>query len=302
MVRTAALALGVFLGACGGGDPTNPGGGGGGGVTNFTAKIDGADWAPDVPPTAVNAAAGFYSITGFRSTGSNNYTLVFTLANITGPGTYPLGVTPQMFGGAAQLSQPPASGWATPTNGTAGEIVITTLSATRMVATFAFVATPLMGTSVNKTVTQGQFDVPVSGNFGVAAANQGSSFSGTIGGSEGFVGSIGSASLVTSGTPNLVILVNNDLRTLTIGVANMTGAGTYTLGASPARTIQLGGSAANPLAAWTSNTAGGSGSVTITSATSGRIVGSFTATVVGVSGGASGPLTVSGSFSMGGSF
>ena len=286
-VRSACVFL---LAACGGGDPSGPGGGGG--VTNFTAKIDGVAWAPDFSPMAVNAAAGLYSITAFKSTGSNPYTIVLSLANITGTGTYPLGVTPQIFGGSAQVSDL-SSGWATPNTGQDGTLVITTLTATQIVGTFSFVATPILTATGNKTVTEGQFDIPVTGTAGLAAANQGSSVTGTFGGAS-FVGATGLA-LLTSGT--LTIVSNSPGRTITISITNMTGAATYALAGT--RVIQVGDGLG---AAWTSNTTGGSGSVTITSATSGRIVGTFTGTVVGVLGGASGPMAISGSFSMGGSF
>jgi hypothetical protein len=288
MRRSVLFACALVTAACGGGGPTNPGGGG---VTNFTAKIDGTAWAPEFSPIAVNAAAGLYSISAFKSTGADNYTIVLSLSNITGTGTYPIGVTPQVFGASALISQAPSSGWSSPLSGDAGEIVITTLTATRMVATFEFLATPLMGTAVNKTVTEGQFDIVVSGTGGLAAANQGSSLTGTIGGP--FIGATGAVSL-NSGT--LTIVSTNPTRNITIGIANMTGAGSYTLGASPLRTIQVGDGVG---AVWTSNTSGGSGSVTISSATTQRIVGTFTAAVVGVAGSASGTLNISGSFNMG---
>lgn len=298
MRRIVLFTFALLAVACGGGGPTNPGGGGG--ATNFTAKIDGVAWAPDIAPavTAQNPTPGFYSITALKSTGSNNYSIGLQLYNITGTGTYPLGVGLQMFGGSGIVSQPPGSGWSTPLTGVDGQIQITTLTATRMVGTFDFVATPLSGSAVNKTVTEGQFDLLVAGTGGVAAANQGSSFSGSIGGTETFVGSAGTA-LVTSG--NLLILVNNGTRTVTLSVANFAGANTYTLGASPARSVQVGGSPTNALAAWTSNTTGGSGSIVVLTSNTGRIGGSFNATVVGI-GGTAGSLTVSGSFSMGGTF
>ncbi len=291
----ALLVLSLVLGACGGGDPSNPGGGGNG-ITNFTAKVDGVDWNPEFAVTAINGAAGTYSITALRVSGSNNYTMVFSLYNITGPGTYPLGVGVFVFGGTALISQVGTDGWSTPLSGAAGQIVITTLSATRMVGTFEFVATPITGTAANKTVTQGVFDIPVSGTFGVLSAtgNQGNSLTGNISGA--FVAS-GALATLTGATPQLTITAQNLVRSVSIGVANMTGPGTYTLSATtPVRTIQVGDGLG---AAWTSATAGGSGSVVITSVTATRIMGTFTATVIGVAGGASGPLSVSGTFNLG---
>ena len=295
MRRVATLLLCTLVAACGGGDPTNPGGGGGG-ITNFTAKIDGVDWAPEFAVTAINPTPGFYSITAVKTMGANNYTMVLQVFNITGPGTYPLGVTVQMIGGTAQLSQAPSSGWGTPGSGAAGQVVITTLSATQMVGTFEFTATPLMGSAVNKTVTQGQFDIPVSGTGGLAAANQGSTVTASLGG-QAFTAATGSIILTTGGNPVLTIVATNLTRNITISLADMTGAATYTLStSSPVRTIQVGDGTGM---VWTSGTTGGSGSVTISSVTAQRIIGSFTATVIGFLGGATGPMTVSGNFSMG---
>lgn len=296
MRLVATLLLSIAMAACGGGDPTIPGGGGNG-ITNFTAKVDGVDWNAEFPVTAINGAAGLYSISALRVSGSNAYTLIFTLYNITGPGTYPLGVGAFNFGGTALISQVGTDGWSTPLSGVAGQIVITTLSATQMVGTFSFVATPLLGgAGASKTVTQGVFDIPVSGTFGVVSAtgNQGSSLTGNIGGT--FVAASALVSL-NGATPQLTITAENLVRNVSIGVANMTGPGTYTLSATtPVRTILVGDGVG---AVWTSATTGGSGSVIVTSVTATRIMGTFTATVIGVAGGASGSLSISGTFNLG---
>jgi len=55
----------------------------------------------------------------------------------------------------------------------------------------------------------------------------------------------------------------------------------------------------NPMATWASQVAGGSGSVQVTSVTASRIVGSFSATLVPIAGGATGNLAVSGNFEIG---
>ena len=265
------------------------------------AKIDGVDWNPELAVTAINASAGLYSISAFRSTGSNNFSMVFTLYNITGPGTYLLGVGVFAFGGTALISQVGTDGWSTPLNGVAGQIVITTLSATQMVGTFTFTATPLLGgAGASKSVTQGVFDIPVSGTGGVVSAtgNQGSSLTGNVGGT--FVASSALVTLTTGGTPVLTIVGNNGVRALSISLGNMTAPGTYTLSATPSRTINVSGAPSIPLAAWMSELTGGSGSVVITSVTATRIMGTFTATLIPVpASGAVGNLAVSGTFNLG---
>ncbi|MSR21019.1 MAG: hypothetical protein EXR91_08575 [Gemmatimonadetes bacterium] len=178
--------------------------------------------------------------------------------------------------------------------------MITTLSATQMVGTFQFTTTELTGPASTKTVTQGVFDIPVSGTGGVVSAtgNQGNSLTGNVGGT--FVASSALAT-VAGGTPVLTIVGNNGVRTVSISLGNMTGPGTYTLSATaPSRTINVGGAPSIPLAAWMSELTGGSGSVIITSVTGTRIMGTFTATLISVpASGAIGNLAVSGTFNMG---
>jgi len=300
-VRPGALALlaGVLLIGCGGG-ATGPDddGGDGGGLPNFTATIEGVVWRPSIAVSAINPLAGLYSITATRTLGSDNYTMVFSLWNIKGPGTYPLGVGAQMQGGTAQLSQPPSSGWNTPLSGTAGSIVITTLTATRMVASFNFVAEGSSGSAGTRTVTSGSFDIPVTGAGGVAAENQGHVVTGSIGGP--FTGAAAAMVLTTGANPVLTITANNTVRSITISVANMTGPGTYPLSAlTPVRTIGVSGAPGNLFATWASQVAGDSGTVTVSSVSTARLVGSFTATLAPLAGGAAGNLAVSGSFDMG---
>jgi hypothetical protein len=283
-----------LVAACGGGDgSTNPFENG---VENFTATIDGVAWNAEFEPIASNPQAGLYVISGVRTTGTV-YTMVITLHNITGTGTYPLGVNLQVFGGHVVLSDA-TSGWSTTLDGAAGEIVITTLTATRIAGTFEFVADPL-ATGSARTVTDGQFDVAITGTGGVAAANQGSSITGSLGGA--FTAAQVVHSLSAGGTPTLTIVANNSDRSVTMSIAEVTGADTYTLsGSSPVRTIFANVEAGNPTAVWRSDLSGGSGSVIISSMTADRIVGTFTATLVPSPGtGASGDRPVSGNFSLG---
>jgi hypothetical protein len=293
------LALLLALAACKSDSATGPGGTDG--LPAFTAKIDGTAWQATFAVTAQNPTPGLYSITATRTTGSNAYTMVFALYNIRGPGTYALGVAPNVFGGTAQLSQAPSSGWATPLNGVAGEIVITTLTATRMVATFQFTAEPILsGTTGTKVVTEGKLDIPVAGTGGVAPDNAGSRVTGSVGGAFSAAGATATITNVGGSNPIFTLVANNSVRGLSISLANMTGPGTYALSATtPIRTIGVTGTTGNLLATWASQGAGGSGSVTISSLTATRIAGTFNATLVPLGGGATGNLTVSGTFDMG---
>ncbi len=294
---TAAL---MTLSACGGSNPAGPGGGNQN-LPNMSAKIDGVLWQPTLAVQAVNAGAGLYTITAFQTTGANNYGMVIQLYNIKGPGTYPLGVGVSVFGGTGQLSRAPNGGWSTPLNGNSGQIVISTLTATRMVATFRFDTTPLLtGATGTPKVTDGTLDIPVSGTAGLALPNQGSSFTGTVNGPFFASNVAGSITNAGGGNPILTLVANDGTRSVTMSIANMTGPGTYPLQAStPVRSIQASGIPGNLLATWGSQLTGGSGSVIISSVTTSRIIGSFSGVLAPLAaGGATGNLTVSGSFEL----
>jgi hypothetical protein len=255
-------------------------------------------WAANIA-TAVHAAPGLYSITGLQTT-AGGYSMVFQLGNIGGPGTYALGTTQQMFGGAVSVSHTTLGGWSTPLNGAAGEFVVSTLTATRMTGAFNFTATPLTGAATTPlAVTNGAFDIAVTGNPGALPANAGRRITATIGGAS-FNAAAASVILTTGASPTLTIVGNNSERTVTISLMNVTAAGTFPLSSAlPIRTLQVGGAPGNPLASWASQATGGSGTVIVSSLTASRIVGSFTATLVPLGGGATGTITVTGNFDMG---
>ena len=291
-MRAVALASIIALGACGGGG-TGPDGNGGG--VGFSARIDGAVWSANAAVTAVNNLPGRYFI---MAAGNLNYTLTFELLNIPGPGTYPLGVYDSMHGGYGSLTQPgSSSSWTSPFNGNAGQFVITELTATRMVGTFAFVADADVGAATGtRTVTEGTFDVAVLQTGGVADPDMGSRFTATLGSTPQFYASQVTPTLF--GADDLMISAQSESRTVTISLMDISLAGTNVYNTStslPIRTILVGTTAGG----WTSATTGGSGSVNLT-ATADRFSGTFTATLIGPTGGGpTTPMTVSGTFSIG---
>lgn len=289
----ALLAGLVLVAACGSADPNPSGNPSTDGPVKAT--INGQAWASSASTSAIRSANGLYSITALSLTG--DYSLIFSLYNIGATGTYPLGTGPQLFGGNVVVSKVGASGWSTPLTGNAGQIVISTLTATRMTGTFSFTANPLTGTG-NLAVTNGTFDIPVSGTaaFGPIADNIGGRYTGTISGTAFGIGSM-SAILTTGASPTLTIAASNVERNIVLSLTNMTGAGTYALSAaSPVRTLQITGSPTSQTATWNSQGTGGSGTVIITSVTASRVVGSYTATLVPLAGGATGNLTVTANF------
>jgi hypothetical protein len=294
-MRAIAFALIFALGACGGGgtgpDDLDDG------YDNFRAKIDGVEWNAELPPNGANPQPGMFVLTGTRFSGAtNNYVISITLTHVTGPGTYRLGSNVMMRGGTAIVSQAPASGWGTTLNAQAGEVVITAVSATRIEGTFHFVADPQAPTTGTRAVTEGSFDLLLAGAAGVqTAANKGGIATAMVGGAL-FHG----ATAVMSYVSNTVTIVMNDgVRTLSFSLANVTASGPYAFSTSaPIRQMGVGGEPGNLGAVWSSTPAGGSGSVDLT-ITADRISGTFTGVVIGIGGGVTGPMNVSGSFDFG---
>ena len=131
-------------GGGGGGGSGGGGGGGGGGTSGFTATVDGGAWTAasgsivareDVSPSP----PGTFTISGEMVAGLTNVTIIqLTLYNIKGTGTYPVGVTPTIFGGAGMVTSSTgtsATVYSTPNSGAAGTVTITTLTATRIAGT-----------------------------------------------------------------------------------------------------------------------------------------------------------------------
>jgi hypothetical protein len=255
------------------------------GGTHITAKIDGAAWGGGASSfaTAVQAQAGAYVISATQTSSTQSITMTISLANIRGPGTYPLGVGPQVPGGSVILATA-TNGWTSPMSGADGSITITSLSATQIAGTFNFVVSGSAGT---RTVTDGDFNVPITtiGTVGALPDNAGSTFSVTLGGAAwnaAFVqGNVTQSSQQGVGS-TLTIATTNSTRGVGFLLTGVTGPGTYTLGNTGTVTRQLSvTNVTNSLSnMWSSIGAGASGSVVITSMTASRIKGTFSATLV----------------------
>lgn len=292
-----ALAV-CFAAACGGGNGTGPGGG----TSGLTARVNGSGW--EATPISISAAAvagvpGGVVIIG-TETGSQ-VTLGLTLWNVTGPGTYALGVGPTAYGGIGQLSD--ANGaWSTPLDGVSGTVTITALSGGRIKGTFGYTVEPGVGNSASGTraVTDGQFDLPFQGTLVPVPDNMGGSVTATLGGKPygawliiPFPPAGGGVDFSTTSSENA----------LTIILTGITAPGTYTLSNSdPTRFMIVGlngGTASN--CCWGVNAGGDVGTVTVTSLTATRVKGTFSATLQPQPGApATTPLVVAnGSFDVG---
>jgi len=176
-------------------------------------------------------------------------------------------------------------------------MTVTAISSTKIAGTFSFVAGPTQGTATTgtKTVTEGQFDIPLQnpGNY-TPADNVGSTFGGTLGGAPWNAATVVMVGSPASGT--LAGGASNVDNMISITISGITGVGTYALNTGVARFMTV--TNPNGTVRWGGSNALSSGSVVITSLTTTRVKGTYNATLQ-PSLGATGTMTLSGTFDMG---
>ncbi len=249
----------------------------------ITAKIDGATWVSEFGSENGGVPLvipGLYSVVGITISGSNAYTLSISLSNISGVGSYPLGVGPSVPGGSVLLSNT-NDGWSSPQSGADGLITITAISDSSITGTFSVTLTPFTGSATGtKALTDGSFNLRVNpfGNVGPLPDNKGSKVRATIGGSEWNAATVAATLAGSQGIFSLA--AGNNTRNLSIVLADVNGTGTYPLSPnSPTRQIGVT-NVMNPLENfWTSLADSLNGSVTIIDITTTRIRGTFEATL-----------------------
>lgn len=285
----------LALAGCGGNDGTGPGNGGnnGGGGNNTTspmsATIDGQPWSADTATgfaTAIQFAplSGGYLITGLQQLtgGGPGTSLVFTVNNIDGPGTYPLGVDGvSVTGGFASVIQTNSGGgqWTTPFSGAAGTVTITKLTDSTLAGTFAFDADSSGGViGGTRVVTNGKFDIPIQGNAVVPVLpdSVGGRFSATVG------GQAWNAAIISAGaiSGRLTVTGINDFQTFIFNIPLPGAPGTYRIDNASGNILQAWdptGGLSGPRCCW--GISGDSGSVSLTSLSSTRAKGTVSATL-----------------------
>lgn len=290
-----------LLSACGGGgtDPNGGGGGGGGGgAFGMSAKIDGAAWAPSFAAGGAHASPGVWNFSGTSTTGGGT-TIMVSLYNIRGPGTYPFGVNVTGVGGIAQVVKG-SKGWSTALTGVAGTVTIDTVSNTRLVGTFSFSAVALSGGATGTVeVTEGSFKLPVTtiGNPGVLPDNSGNRLTVSSGDKDYNAGTI--AATFPNDT-SMIVASNNTVDGLGIQLAGIHGTGSYTLSpSSPLHVLTYSTFDGANTSIW-GGVAGDVGSIVITSITATRIQGTFSVTLQPSTGpAATGPIDLVGDFDLG---
>jgi hypothetical protein len=300
--RSVGLAgLVLELVACGGGG----GGSGGGAGSGFRAKIDGRSWEAipiSIAAGPIAGSPGGMLVLGSQSAGGTNTGLNITLNDVTGPGTYALGVGPGVYGGIASVGESAtgtgnANVWETPLDGVSGTFTITTLTSAHLTATFEYVTAPGRNNALGgtRTVTEGEIDLPFRGALNPVPENQGGKVSATLGGKPYNAWSISASLLDFTGAAGVNISTTSAVNALSLMLQGATAPGPYPVSdAQPLRTIIAGlngGDAAS--CCWGLNAGGDSGTITITSLTPARVKGTFSGTLQPQPGKpATAPLTV----------
>jgi hypothetical protein len=296
------LAPLVALDGCGGGSAPSGAGGGAGNSTgngHLRATIDGQAWAADAQTLVVSAGAsnpGALVITGTKVVSSANYlSLVFSLGFIRGPGSYPLGVNAGTNAGGTVSINDQSGGmlglWMTDLTGSRGTLTVSSMSATRIAGTFAFIAPPQLGSTVTstRTVTDGDFDLPVSSAFALRAADDyGSAVSATIDGQPW-----NGATVVGLGNTSSGALSFGGMTT-GVSLSFITTTPVQSGGTYDQTAVRITASGSGASCCW----GGGTGdltSVAVTTLSSTRVAGTFAGLLQpGVGGGATAPLLIAG--------
>jgi len=161
------LLLGFLAAGCSDDDePTGPGAA----FNKMSANVDGQFWQSDqsaitITGDSATAPQGTMVISGTKLTGGNK-NITLELSFITGPGTYPLGVSVLTNAGGRGLYSEAPNSWLTPMTGEAGTVTISTRTDTRIVGTFSFDADEFPGSTPSTVrVTNGEFDITVEGGL-----------------------------------------------------------------------------------------------------------------------------------------
>ncbi|MCC7052955.1 MAG: hypothetical protein IT355_06770 [Gemmatimonadaceae bacterium] len=291
--RLEVLAVSTLtLAACGGGGGGGPTGGGTTG--SMSASIDGTSWS-STTASATATPGGIFTLTGVQAGSGVGVTM--TIYHIGAPGTYPLGVGSTVAGGLASVVEG-TSGWSTPLSGAAGTVTVTSVSPTRIGGSFAFTAPRVTGASglATRAITTGLFDVPVSGPATlVVPDNAGGKMTWGVGSTAHTASSIASVSAPSAGV--LTFAGSNTAQTLSIIVSEYTGTGIYILGSGASRSVRL--TQVAPGGVWGGTNASTTGSLTVTTATASRIIGSLSVTLQPVGGTTGGTVRVFATFDIG---
>ena len=244
----------------------------------LTATLNGAPYRP-TNVSAVLSGAGNFVIAS--SVGVVGPAVTLRLFSIGKPGTYPLGVTPSVIGGAGDVGADGTS-FTTPSTGAAGTVTITAVTRTRIAGTFSFVATRTVNffDTDSRTVTSGSFDVPVKGSGTLdIPANIGSTVTGAVRDSAFFATQVTVVDVPSNG--KLRLDLRQESRRVTLSIPDFAGVGTYQLGYGYGigRIMQLFAPIGNFSSEFGGSELTTTGTVTITSVSAARVQGTIAASL-----------------------
>jgi len=261
----------------------------------MSARIDGVSWGA-ASTSALNLFVGQLEITGV----SSDYSVSLELAHVSAPDTFALGVGSSIIGGRGIVTWSFGDDtiWTTSAGNLGGEVIINTLTPSRVAGTFHFGAGLFSNPASTRTVTQGTFDIPITGtSAGLSAGDTGHRIEGSV--PTAFIATNASLSWPATPSPTLSITAGG-FTNLLVSLENVPGTGTYALDTlPPLRSITVVSQPGAPAGQWTSARPGGGGSVIVTSVTPQRIRGTFSATVIALQSGTAASFPVSGVFDMG---
>lgn len=285
------LILGLALSAlsffsCDGGTGSNDGSPGDAGLT---ARLDGKSWkaTPISIVAQVNAGVtGSLSILGTQTDGDKTLSLTLLLYNVGGPGKYALGVSSSGFGGSGLVGEGYGGGdadsWITPSSGTAGEVDIIAIGDGRVRGTFYYTAEPGKDNTAGgkREVTDGHFDLPLTGTLKTLAENAGSRVTAKLNGIAYNAATVYGSLADFTGGAGLTFSSTNDSNALSLNLVGITETGTYSLrNTSPSRLLTAGRNGGDENHCCWGTMADDSGEVVVTSLTAKRARGTFTATL-----------------------
>lgn len=223
------LALASIL-ACNSSTDSSAGGSG------LTAKFRGKAWTATAIGTYANAlgsSPGTYIFGGTDTVGGSR-SIIVTLYNIPGPGTYKLGTGTGVRGGVGQAGEsngtPSANSWITDGTGVDGEITITEIGKGRIKATFRFTAVPGARSPLkeNLDITEGKVDLEYKGTPVAMLDKYGGNVTATLNGKPYNAASIHSASLKDiNGNAGINIVTTTSVNGISLMVAGATAPGKY---------------------------------------------------------------------------
>jgi len=282
-ILSAVLVSGLLGLGCGGSDggPAGPGNNNNGGGNSFTAVIDGSNWTSSqmtiqLTGDAGNPQASPLVISGYEN--ASGFSVQLFLGFIGSTGSYPLGVNAgSTAGGTAQVVHAPDI-WMTPFSGAAGSLEVTTLTATRIAGTFAFTADALLSAlPAQRSVTNGAFDITVSGGLPALPTRAGSTMRATIDG-----GAWNGATIVAlnPGAGSFSVSGTNTAYSFTVTPKQPVAAGnSYGIPSQISLTVIRTGTADS----WAAIGGADIGTWTIDSFTAAGMSGSFSGTIPGLS-------------------